>query len=161
MEAYSNVISAFRAQGDLTPKKIDVLKELQSILKISIDRHKSEARRACNDDKLYTIAKYLSHGDCVSTEWIKQSKRNIPLLPSLQGTNTSSCYYRILADQILSKAEPVFSLYPEDNSIKTGDEQINETSEPETELVHLKNGYAVESNCVKSNSFFLFNILAI
>lgn len=143
----------------MTPKKIDVLKELQTLFKISIDRHKSEVRRACNDDKLYTIAKLLSHGDCVSTEWISHSKRSIPLLPSFQATNASSCYYRILADQILSKAEPVFSLYPEDNSIKTCDQHpqpLNDKSESESELVYLKNGYAVQSNCVKGDFFFFF-----
>lgn len=61
---------------------------------------------------IINCTKLLSHGDCVSTEWVKQSKRSVPLLPSLQSSNN---YYRILADQILSKAEPVYRLYPEEN----------------------------------------------
>lgn len=133
------IVSAFRAQGDLTQKKIEILKELQTVFKISIDRHKAELRRAMNDDKLYTIAKLLSHGDCVSSEWIKQSKRLIPLLPSLQSTNSTSNYYRILADQIISKAEPIFNLFPEQNQSKSTDK-------------NKKNNYSNNNNNTKFSS---------
>ena len=33
LEAYSTLVSTFRAQGDLNSKKIQLLKELQSMLK--------------------------------------------------------------------------------------------------------------------------------
>ena len=70
-------------------------------------------RRACNDEKLFTIAKKLSRGECVTSEWIVQSKRMIPLLPRLQQTKNSSLpsYYRILADHILQNSRPMLKLY--------------------------------------------------
>jgi len=45
LEAYSAVISAFRAQGELTWKKETILQELRGVLKISEDRHKMELKR--------------------------------------------------------------------------------------------------------------------
>ena len=86
---------------------------VHSIDSISIDRHKAELRRAANDEKLYTIAKKLSHGECVSKEWIKQSKRLIPLLPNFLHQNSKAAYYRILADHIVKKASPILQVYPE------------------------------------------------
>lgn len=70
-------------------------------------------RRAYNDEKLYTIAKKLSHGECINSEWITQSKRSIPLLPRLQQTNRTSkpSYYKILADHILENSKPILDLY--------------------------------------------------
>ncbi|XP_030837330.1 uncharacterized protein LOC115922508 [Strongylocentrotus purpuratus] len=56
LEAYSSVISAFRAQGDLTPEKKSLLRSVASTLSISTERHKAEVRRAVNDEKLTTIA---------------------------------------------------------------------------------------------------------
>ena len=70
-------------------------------------------RRAANDEKLYTIAKKLSHGECISKSWLKQSKRLVPLLPNLIHQNSKASYYRILADHILKKATPILKLYPE------------------------------------------------
>lgn len=52
--------------------------------RISTDRHKAELRRAVNDERLFTIAKRLSHDECVTSEWLQQSRRLIPLLPRLQ-----------------------------------------------------------------------------
>lgn len=59
----------------------------------------------------------------------------------------------------MTKAQAVFSLYPEDNSIKAIDPctQSNDKSDSESDLVHLKNGYAVNSNCVKSKLYFFIN----
>ena len=59
------------------------------------------------------MAKKLSHGECVSKEWIKQSKRLVPLLPNFLHQNSKAAYYRILADHILKKANPILQLYPE------------------------------------------------
>ena len=57
----------------------------------------------------------------------------------------------------MSKAQAVFSLYPEDNSIKATESctQSNDKSDSDSDLVHLKNGYAINSNCVKSNFIFV------
>lgn len=84
LEAYAGVISALRAQGDLTKEKKDLLAELTKILgylfsaksdaplflfeefslfkysrshlSISTERHRAEVRRAVNDERLTTIA---------------------------------------------------------------------------------------------------------
>ena len=95
--------------------------------RVSIDRHKAELRRASNDEKLYTIAKRFSHGECVTSEWKKQSKRLIPLLPRLEYQSNTDDYYRILADHIVSKSRPILNLYPEPLEIvKTINELENE-----------------------------------
>lgn len=86
-------------------------------------------RRACNDEKLYTIAKKLSHGECVTSEWLIQSKRFIPLLPRLQQTNTSS-YYRILADHILKNSKPILKLYSNPCDTKSTSESVTIKKEP-------------------------------
>jgi hypothetical protein len=113
LDAYASVVTAFRAQGDLTANKADLLRDLQMILRISVDRHKAELRRATNDEKLFTIAKRLSCGECVSKEWTRHSKRLVPLLPTLDAPESDRSYYRILADHVLAKALPVLSLYPD------------------------------------------------
>ena len=56
LEAYSSVVSALRAQGELTKERRKVLHELSGILNVPIDRHKAEIRRAVNDEQLSTIA---------------------------------------------------------------------------------------------------------
>jgi ENT domain len=56
LEAYSTVMSTFRAQGMLNDKKKRLLDELRSVFHIPPDRHKAEARRVANDEKLCTIA---------------------------------------------------------------------------------------------------------
>uniref|UniRef100_A0A2K6FW38 EMSY transcriptional repressor, BRCA2 interacting n=1 Tax=Propithecus coquereli TaxID=379532 RepID=A0A2K6FW38_PROCO len=56
LEAYAGVISALRAQGDLTKEKKDLLGELSKVLSISTERHRAEVRRAVNDERLTTIA---------------------------------------------------------------------------------------------------------
>jgi len=44
-EAYAAVLTAFRAQGELTWKKDEILVELRTILKVSEDKHRSELKR--------------------------------------------------------------------------------------------------------------------
>jgi len=55
---------------------------LPNRLRISIERHKAELRRAANDEKLFTVAKRVSSDEQVSNEWIRYSTRLIPLLAS-------------------------------------------------------------------------------
>lgn len=144
------------------------------IFRISPDRHKAELRRASNDEKLFTIAKRLSRGECISSEWIKQSKRLVPLLPTLN-TNNSRIYYRILADHIVSKSQPVLNLYPSSNTDKNDTTDSDTAAETvdfddyrikpirdEENLVHLANGYAVNSkNVIGINLLFLSKSNAI
>ena len=56
LEAYSNVVNALRAQGELSKERRKVLNDLSNVLNIPIERHKAEIRRAVNDEMLNTIA---------------------------------------------------------------------------------------------------------
>uniref|UniRef100_A0A3Q4HCM9 BRCA2-interacting transcriptional repressor EMSY n=1 Tax=Neolamprologus brichardi TaxID=32507 RepID=A0A3Q4HCM9_NEOBR len=82
LEAYAGVISALRAQGDLTKDKKDLLGELTKILSISTERHRAEVRRAVNDERLTTIA-YSMSGPNSSSEWSIEGRRLVPLMPRL------------------------------------------------------------------------------
>ncbi|ESP04962.1 hypothetical protein LOTGIDRAFT_109747 [Lottia gigantea] len=82
LEGYSAVLSAFRAQGDLTKEKKKILQDLQNILSISTERHRAEVRRAVNDEKFATIAHNIS-GANTTSEWLIEGRRLIPLMPRL------------------------------------------------------------------------------
>nr|XP_061818725.1 BRCA2-interacting transcriptional repressor EMSY-like isoform X1 [Nerophis lumbriciformis] len=82
LEAYAGVISALRAQGDLTKDKKDLLGELTKILGISTERHRAEVRRAVNDERLCTIAYHMA-GPNSSSEWSIEGRRLVPLMPRL------------------------------------------------------------------------------
>lgn len=56
LDAYSSVMSTFRAQGSLDSGKQTVLDQLRRCFHISDDRHKAEARRVANSEKLSTIS---------------------------------------------------------------------------------------------------------
>jgi len=80
LEAYSLLVSALRAQGPLTSEKRRVLRDVGRLLGINVERHKSEVRRAVNDEKLNTIA-YQLNGPSVNFEdWCHEGRRMLPLL---------------------------------------------------------------------------------
>uniref|UniRef100_A0A663LI88 BRCA2-interacting transcriptional repressor EMSY n=1 Tax=Athene cunicularia TaxID=194338 RepID=A0A663LI88_ATHCN len=92
LEAYAGVISALRAQGDLTKEKKDLLGELSKVLSISTERHRAEVRRAVNDERLTTIAHkiliecaflFSMSGPNSSSEWSIEGRRLVPLMPRL------------------------------------------------------------------------------
>uniref|UniRef100_A0A8C7MQ08 BRCA2-interacting transcriptional repressor EMSY n=1 Tax=Oncorhynchus kisutch TaxID=8019 RepID=A0A8C7MQ08_ONCKI len=84
LEAYAGVISALRAQGDLTKDKKDLLGELTKVLSISTERHRAEVRRAVNDERLTTIFVLSSmSGPNSSSEWSIEGRRLVPLMPRL------------------------------------------------------------------------------
>ena len=56
MNSYSQIVSAFRAQGDLTNDKASLLPVLQNALGISRERHTAEVKRALYDEQLSEIA---------------------------------------------------------------------------------------------------------
>lgn len=56
LEAYGSVVSALRAQGGLSSEKHKLLQDVASTLNIPQERHRAEIRRACNDERLATIA---------------------------------------------------------------------------------------------------------
>ncbi|XP_051541996.1 BRCA2-interacting transcriptional repressor EMSY-like isoform X2 [Myxocyprinus asiaticus] len=82
LEAYAGVVSALRAQGDLTKDKKELLGELGRVLSISTERHRAEVRRAVNDERLNTIAYHIS-GPNSSSEWSIEGRRLVPLMPRL------------------------------------------------------------------------------
>ncbi|KAA0704430.1 BRCA2-interacting transcriptional repressor EMSY [Triplophysa tibetana] len=82
LEAYAGVISALRAQGELTKDKKELLGELTRVLSISTERHRAEVRRAVNDERLTTIAYHMS-GPNSSSEWSIEGRRLVPLMPRL------------------------------------------------------------------------------
>lgn len=56
LEAYSNMVNVFRAQGALEDNRKKLLEELRAALHIGQERHSAEARRVSNDQLLATIA---------------------------------------------------------------------------------------------------------
>ncbi|RUS70094.1 hypothetical protein EGW08_022143 [Elysia chlorotica] len=82
LEAYASIISVFRAQGDLSKEKKNILQDLQHSLSISTERHRAEVRRAVNDEKLATIAENIS-GSMSTAEWQVEGRRLVPLMPRL------------------------------------------------------------------------------
>ncbi|XP_023216198.1 BRCA2-interacting transcriptional repressor EMSY-like isoform X1 [Centruroides sculpturatus] len=82
LEAYAAIVSAFRAQGELTKDKKKLLQELSTVLSISLERHRAEIRRAVNDERLNTIADRI-YGPNTSVDWAIEGRRLIPLLPRL------------------------------------------------------------------------------
>jgi len=89
LEAYSSVVSAFRAQGDLTKDRRKILSDLGSALNVNVDRHKAEIRRALNDERLATVARCVAGPNC-QIEWGREGRRVIPLLRRAQAITAAS-----------------------------------------------------------------------
>eukprot|EP00057_Strongylocentrotus_purpuratus_P033505 XP_791645.3 PREDICTED: protein EMSY [Strongylocentrotus purpuratus] len=119
LEAYSSVISAFRAQGDLTPEKKSLLRSVASTLSISTERHKAEVRRAVNDEKLTTIAERVG-GENNSLEWSVEGRRLVPLMPRF----IPQTAYTMTANQMANMAHAHNATLPdpEETARKDGDE---------------------------------------
>lgn len=56
INAYSSVVSAFRAQGEMNWEKLKVLTQLQQMLHISTNRHSMELLRCEADVKIQQVA---------------------------------------------------------------------------------------------------------
>ena len=56
LNSYSNIVSAFRAQGDLTEDQLTILPVLQNAFGITRERHTAEIKRALYDEQLSEIA---------------------------------------------------------------------------------------------------------
>ncbi|XP_053673803.1 BRCA2-interacting transcriptional repressor EMSY [Anopheles nili] len=80
LESYGTVISTFRAQGCLSKEKQRMLEELRRVLHISTDRHRAEARRVANDERLTTVAEVIS-GPNSAQDWRREGHRQFPILP--------------------------------------------------------------------------------
>ncbi|XP_072396919.1 uncharacterized protein [Diabrotica undecimpunctata] len=80
LEAYSQLVSALRAQGYPNADKLKLLKDTGYLLNISLDRHKAEVRRAISDEKLNTIAYHITGHTASREDWAKEGQRLVPLL---------------------------------------------------------------------------------
>uniref|UniRef100_A0A6P8HNP5 BRCA2-interacting transcriptional repressor EMSY-like n=1 Tax=Actinia tenebrosa TaxID=6105 RepID=A0A6P8HNP5_ACTTE len=95
LEAYSSIVSTFRAQGDLNREKKKLLTDLGIHLSISTERHRAEVRRAFSDDRLGAVAECIV-GPSTCSEWAAEGRRLVPLMPRLvpqtilSGTATAS-----------------------------------------------------------------------
>ncbi|KAL6078401.1 ENT domain-containing protein [Balamuthia mandrillaris] len=80
VEAYCAVLSAFRAQGELTWKKESIMQDLRDILRISEERHRMEIKRVREDEALAEIAQLntspvAEEGDLTDTESPRSKKK--------------------------------------------------------------------------------------
>ena len=82
LEAYSAVVTALRAEGSLNESKIVVLRQLQEVLGISLERHKAEVCRAANDENLAFIAMQIQGYAC-DDNWQKKGHRPLGILKHL------------------------------------------------------------------------------
>ncbi|XP_045762204.1 BRCA2-interacting transcriptional repressor EMSY isoform X2 [Maniola jurtina] len=99
LEAYSNMMTVFRAQGELEDNRKKLLEELRAVLHISSDRHNAEARRVSNDELLATIAEQLA-GPNTALGWISEGRRRVPLMPR----GVAQTMYTELADRAAETA---------------------------------------------------------
>ncbi|XP_077555412.1 uncharacterized protein LOC144169878 isoform X2 [Haemaphysalis longicornis] len=103
LEAYAAVVSAFRAQGELTKDKKKTLQELSNILCISLERHRAEIRRAVNDERLNTIAERIV-GPNTSSDWAIEGRRLVPLMPRLVPQTAFSALANNIANNVAATA---------------------------------------------------------
>ncbi|KAL1443963.1 hypothetical protein MTO96_030121 [Rhipicephalus appendiculatus] len=128
LEAYAAVVSAFRAQGELTKDKKKTLQELSNILCISLERHRAEIRRAVNDERLNTIAERIV-GPNTSSNWAIEGRRLVPLMPRLVPQTAFSALANNVANSIANaQAAKSATASPTTSSI---------TAALEKELLHI------------------------
>jgi len=77
LNAYSSVVTAMRAEGDLNDIKKSILHQLRTLFCISKDRHKAEVRRAVCCEKLADIALHFNSGITSDVEWTKEGRQTI------------------------------------------------------------------------------------
>ncbi|PNF25978.1 hypothetical protein B7P43_G06364 [Cryptotermes secundus] len=151
LEAYSSLVSALRAQGELSKEKRKLLQDLASTLNISMERHRAEVRRAVNDEKLATIAEHIA-GPNTSTDWAIEGRRLIPLMPRL----VPQTAFTALANNVANIAAAENArLPPPANTVKKNPVPIDETpacepSVPEATKTPQRSVSPVASNMVSS-----------
>lgn len=99
LDTYSSVMSTFRAQGALCKEKARILEELRKLLHISQDRHKAEARRVANDERLTTVAEIIS-GPNSTQDWSREGRRTFPILPRTAPYTALSYIANTVCEQI-------------------------------------------------------------
>ncbi|XP_033759788.1 LOW QUALITY PROTEIN: BRCA2-interacting transcriptional repressor EMSY-like [Pecten maximus] len=153
LEAYSSLVSAFRAQGDLNKEKKRILQDLQQNLSISTERHRAEVRRAINDEKLSTIADSMA-GPNTESEWLIEGRRLIPLMPRLVPqtafTVTANHAANIQAEKNASMPSPSHTGNKDVNTaaspttpVGSGISKVSRPSSPSSNVVVLPSGMSI------------------
>lgn len=135
LEAYSSLITAFRAQGILTKYKKKLLQELQHALSISTERHRAEVRRAVNDEQLSTIADTMC-GPSTDSDWLIEGRRLIPLMPRL----VPQTAFTVTANQAVNLQVEKNAAMP--NPAQTGNKDWGTVPEEEEESFSKKRRHA-------------------
>ncbi|XP_069684302.1 BRCA2-interacting transcriptional repressor EMSY isoform X2 [Periplaneta americana] len=151
LEAYSSLVSALRAQGELSKEKRKLLQDLASTLNISMERHRAEVRRAVNDEKLATIAEHIA-GPNTSTDWAIEGRRLIPLMPRLVPQTAFTALANNVAN--IAAAENA-KLPPPVNTVKKNTAPMDETppcepSVPEATKTPQRSASPIPNNMMSS-----------
>ncbi|OWF47165.1 BRCA2-interacting transcriptional repressor EMSY-like [Mizuhopecten yessoensis] len=153
LEAYSSLVSVFRAQGDLNKEKKRILQDLQQNLSISTERHRAEVRRAINDEKLSTIADSMA-GPNTESEWLIEGRRLIPLMPRLVPqtafTVTANHAANIQAEKNASMPSPSHTGNKDVNTVTSpttpvgcGISKVSRPTSPSSNVVVLPSGMSI------------------
>ncbi|CAF4482693.1 unnamed protein product [Rotaria socialis] len=109
VNSYFQVISAFRAQGDLTENKLTILPVLQNAFGISHERHTAEVKRALYDEQLSDIATSINPSS-TTTNWEMEANYTYPTVVH-RPPNTK---YIQVAEQVLQTTLPITMIqYPQ------------------------------------------------
>ncbi|CAF1002596.1 unnamed protein product [Rotaria sordida] len=101
VNSYSQIISAFRAQGDLTENQLTILPALQNAFGISRERHTAEVKRALYDEHLSEIATSINPSPN-TTNWEIEANYACPTIVH-RPPNTK---YIQLAEHVLQTTPP-------------------------------------------------------
>ncbi|CAF0815235.1 unnamed protein product [Adineta ricciae] len=101
VNSYSQIIAAFRAQGDLTEDQSNILPVLQNTLGISRERHTAEIKRALYDEQLTEIATSINSSSDTAN-WEVEAGSNCPTVVH-RPPDTNNVQ---LAEQLLQTTPP-------------------------------------------------------
>ncbi|VDM98230.1 unnamed protein product [Thelazia callipaeda] len=105
-EAFSMVVSAFRAQGMLSDYKKILLEHLKAALFISDERYLAEIRQAANDQTLSHIAQTLSPSYDTYAQWGLEGLSAVPYVEDIAPQDDSEERDRLMAaNELLQLAQ--------------------------------------------------------
>ncbi|CAF1455254.1 unnamed protein product [Didymodactylos carnosus] len=102
INSYSQIISALRAQGDLTKDKLPLLPVLQQAFNVSRERHTAEVKRALYDEQLTSIAAISSNDSATTMNWEVEANYICPPVVHLAPATD----YMHLAECVIQKCPP-------------------------------------------------------
>jgi hypothetical protein len=101
VNSYSQIVSAFRAQGDLTDDQLTIFPVLQNALGVSRERHTAEIKRALYDEQLSEIASSINSSSN-TTKWEVEANYACPTIVHHPPTTK----YVQIAEQVLQTTPP-------------------------------------------------------